>query len=141
LATPSEGDRLLVRRIDDARAGPSPRPEYFTGRVRWQMLSDPERNEVEVLAITFEAGARSRPHVHPAEEVLHVISGEGVLVMEKDHVPLRAGDIVVVPAGHWHWHGASHSGSMQQLVIGLPGATDWNVPEDMAASVKSGWRQ
>lgn len=106
------------------------------------MLSDPKRNEVEVLAITFEAGARSRPHVHPAEEVLHVISGEGVLVMEKDHVapPCRrhrrraSGGVALA------WRKAlEHTAAARDRPSRRNGLE--RAREDLAGSVKSGWSQ
>jgi quercetin dioxygenase-like cupin family protein len=122
---------MLVHQIDSSKARLVRRPEWFNGTVRWQVLAGPvDENSVEVLAIFFDAGAGSRAQRHTAEEVLHVIDGEGMLVTEDELVVVKAGDVVVVPAGVWHWHGASPSTAMCQIVVGLAGKTEWWVADD-----------
>ncbi len=41
---------------------------------------------------------------------------------------LRVEDVVVVPAGVWHWHGARLGHFACHLSIRVPGPTDWSVP-------------
>jgi mannose-6-phosphate isomerase-like protein (cupin superfamily) len=43
------------------------------------------------------------PHVHDGfEECIYVLSGEGMTVAESGEIPIRAGDIVLIPAGERH---------------------------------------
>jgi quercetin dioxygenase-like cupin family protein len=116
-------------RVDKDEAELVDRPD-FVGVVRRQDLSNPDDGcGVEVLAIFFDAGARTRPHVHEVDQVLHVLDGEGVLATESSLKRIRTGDVVVVPRGVWHWHGATPSTSMCHLSIKVLGDTDWNPPE------------
>lgn len=116
-------------RVDKDQAKLVDRPD-FVGVVRRQELSIPaDANGVEVLAMFFDAGARTRPHVHEIDQILHVVDGEGVLATEWSLQRITPGDVVVVPRGVWHWHGATPSTSMCHLSIKVLGATDWNPPE------------
>lgn len=58
------------------------------------------------LSVWFKAGSRTRPHVHPVDQVLHMIEGEGIVARETEKRIIRAREWVVVPAGIWHWHGS-----------------------------------
>jgi quercetin dioxygenase-like cupin family protein len=44
-------------------------------------------------------------------------------------VELAPGDLVSVPPGEEHWHGAAEGGSMTHLAVSL-GTTDWGDPPD-----------
>jgi quercetin dioxygenase-like cupin family protein len=103
---------------------------YFEGDVRIQAVSgDPGPDGTEFLAVFFSPGGRTRPHVHPVEQTLHVVEGEGVVAVEGRRWRIRAGDVVVVPAGLWHWHGATPDTPMCHVSVKQPGETDWHQPE------------
>src|SRR3982751_3342204 len=62
--------------------------DYFTGTVYLQMLAQKtESNDYSIGSVTFEPGARSNWHTHPAGQTLIVINGNG-LYQEKDK-PIR----------------------------------------------------
>lgn len=116
-------------RVDHSQAGPPERPEYFSGEVRLQYLLRPEQpGAVEVIAVFFEAGARTIPHIHETDQVLYFLEGEGVVATERERRPAKAGDIVVIPAGTWHWHGATRTSSACHLSIKPAGPSNWDVP-------------
>lgn len=117
-----------VRTVSIARARPPDHPEYFDGIVRMQDVHRPERDEPEMVAVFFESGARTRPHVHEVVQVLHVVSGRCVVVIEEERRIADVGEYVIVPGGVWHWHGATRDGPMCHVSIKLPGRTDWTVP-------------
>lgn len=126
---------MEVTRIDRARARVPEHPEYFDGSVRMQPLY-PGRDgqESEVVAVFFEAGARTIPHTHESAQVLHVVAGRCVVVTERTRLVAAAGEVVTVPAGLWHWHGATADGPACHVSVKLPGRTDWTVPRrDWAA--------
>jgi quercetin dioxygenase-like cupin family protein len=87
---------------------------------------DAPEDGVEVVAVFFEPGARTRPHVHPVEQTLVVVEGEGIVADESERRPMRAGDVVVVPAGVWHWHGAAPDSAMCHLSAKKPSDTVWD---------------
>ena len=69
---------LDVFQVDPSQTAQPPEPDNFTGPVRMQNLHKPAGAEsVEALIVHFPAGARTRPHTHPGEQVLHFVRGSG----------------------------------------------------------------
>jgi quercetin dioxygenase-like cupin family protein len=68
--------------------------------------------------VTFEAGAHSNWHTHPNKQVVAAVEGVGYL-KEKDKPVqvLHKGDVVDIPAGILHWHGAAPDNGFTQIVI------------------------
>lgn len=94
--------------------------DYFTGRVRVDPLFAPnESNHASGAYVTFEPGARSAWHTHPAGQRLVVTSGIG-LTQEwgKPVQVLREGDVVWCPPDVKHWHGAAPNAAMTHLAVG-----------------------
>jgi len=97
-------------------AGPA---EYFSGRVRVDPLFAAD-NEINVSSawVTFEPGARSAWHTHPAGQRLIVTSGVGLTQQEGQPVQvIRPGDVISCPAGVKHWHGATPGNAMTHLAV------------------------
>ena len=94
--------------------------DYFTGRVRVDPLFAPNESiNASGACVTFEPGARSAWHTHPAGQRLVVTSGVG-LTQEwgKPVQVIRQGDVVWCPPGVKHWHGATPSSAMTHLAVG-----------------------
>jgi len=91
----------------------------FTGQVRVDMVwpADDGINASGAL-VTFEPGARSAWHTHPAGQRLVVVSGLG-LTQEwgKPVQEIRPGDVVWCPPGVKHWHGAAPKTAMTHLAV------------------------
>ncbi|MDR5683766.1 MAG: cupin domain-containing protein [Armatimonadota bacterium] len=83
---------------------------------------------VEIVAVFFEPGSRTRPHVHHTDQTLVFFEGEGIVATETVRRTVRAGEVVVIPAGTWHWHGATRKAGASHLSIKPPGPTDWDAP-------------
>lgn len=68
--------------------------------------------------VTFEPGARTFWHNHPAGQTLIVLSGSG-LVQEWGNAAknIKPGDVVWIPLNVKHWHGASSSNSMSHIAV------------------------
>ena len=73
---------------------------------------------VSLGVVQFASGARTKRHVHTSDQVLYVVSGIGkVGAGDEEHV-IANGDVVLIPAGEDHWHGAADTGSpMSHLSI------------------------
>ncbi len=100
----------------------------FDGHVRKHMLVGGEQSkELELLAVYFSAGARTRPHTHEKDQVLHFVQGTGIVATETDKRVCSAGDVVTIPGGTWHWHGATRDHAMCHISIRQPGGTNWDV--------------
>lgn len=119
---------LKVNKVEQAQATRG--GQEFDGDVRLQMLVGADvSGEVELLAVFFAAGARTRPHVHERDQALHFIAGQGIVATASEKVHTSAGDIVTIPAGVWHWHGAAPDAAATHISIKQPGPTNWEVDE------------
>ena len=121
---------LEVFHVDETEAAPPPEPENFIGRVRMQNLAQLAGSTgVEAFAVFFDAGARTRPHVHPTDQLLHFVHGDGFVVFPgEDEQRVKEGGIVIVPAGLLHMHGATEDAPICHLALRAPGPTDWSPP-------------
>lgn len=93
--------------------------DNFTGTAYLQMLVDADSlNAISVGNVTFEPGARSRWHLHPAGQILLAIDGVGYY-QEKGQPKriLRKGDAIKCPPNMPHWHGASIDTAFVQVAI------------------------
>ncbi|OPC71000.1 cupin [Elizabethkingia miricola] len=91
----------------------------FTGTAYLQSLIDADSlNSISVGNVTFEPGARSKWHTHPAGQILLVIDGVGYY-QEKGRPKqiLRKGDAIKCPPDVPHWHGASVDTAFVQIAI------------------------
>ncbi len=123
--------------MDIKRAGSQPSgkgpAEYFTGTVRIDpLVSAPAPARVAAAMVTFEPGARTAWHCHPLGQNLVVTSGFGRVQRWGGPIEeIRPGDVVWIPPGEKHWHGASPTTAMTHIAIqeNLDGKTaDWMEP-------------
>lgn len=93
--------------------------DNFSGRVRVEALFAADHDiSVSAACVTFEPGARSAWHTHPAGQRLIVTSGIGLTQQEGQPVRvIRPGDVVSCPPGVRHWHGAAPGSTMTHLAI------------------------
>ncbi len=104
------------------------RPEYFSGTVRLQYLTRPaDAGKVELIAVFFEAGARTIPHIHSTDQALYVVEGEGIVATERGRRIIQPGDIAIIPANTWHWHGATRTSAMLHISMRPAGPSNWQV--------------
>jgi 4-carboxymuconolactone decarboxylase len=93
--------------------------EHFTGSVRIAPLFGAKApSRASGGSVTFDAGARSAWHTHPLGQVLIVTAGAGWIQSWGGPIQeMRQGDIVRIPPGVKHWHGASATSSVTHTAI------------------------
>lgn len=93
--------------------------DYFTGTVRIDPLFQAEApGRTSGAHVTFEPGARTAWHTHPAGQTLIVTFGRGRVQREGGPIEeITQGDVVWFPAGEKHWHGASPDTAMSHIAI------------------------
>jgi 4-carboxymuconolactone decarboxylase len=104
--------------------------ENFTGSVRidtqFQAIAP---GRAFGARVTFAPGARTAWHSHPLGQTLIVTAGVGRVQRWGGPVEdIRQGDVVWIPPGQKHWHGASPNTAMSHIAIveQLDGkTTDW----------------
>ncbi|AWH33214.1 cupin domain-containing protein [Stenotrophomonas sp. SAU14A_NAIMI4_8] len=96
--------------------GPS---EHFTGNVRIDPVWPADAGiTASGGLVTFEPGARSAWHTHPAGQRLLITSGVGrVQEWGKPVQIVRPGDVVWCPPWVKHWHGAAPGTAMTHLAV------------------------
>lgn len=111
--------------------------KYFIGNSYLKPLTNPNET-VFVANVTFEPGCRNNWHVHHATsgggQLLLCVDGEGWYQEEgKKPQSLKAGDVVAIPAGVKHWHGAKANSWFSHLAVECPGentSNEWLEPVD-----------
>ncbi|MEH3146519.1 MAG: cupin domain-containing protein [Methylobacterium frigidaeris] len=105
--------------------------ERFTGAVRVDpLLGETPPSRLSGALVTFEPGARTAWHTHPLGQTLIVTAGAGRVQQWGGSVQeIRPGDVVRIPPGVKHWHGASATAGMSH--IALQEARDGKVVEWM----------
>ena len=114
----SEEKPIVITRSEAQASRPGP-AENFTGSVRVdQPFQASAPGRVSGARVTFEPGARTAWHTHPLGHTLMVTSGVGRVQRRGDPVDeIRPGDVVWIPPGQKHWHGASPTTGMTHIAI------------------------
>ena len=109
--------------------------QYFTGGSYLKPLTDPQKT-VFIANVTFEPRCRNNWHIHHAQsgggQLLICVDGEGWY--QEDGKPaqsLKPGDVVTIPAGVRHWHGAKADCWFGHLAVECPGedtSNEWLEP-------------
>lgn len=113
---------------------------YFVGQSYLNPLTDPKQT-VLVANVTFEPGCRNNWHIHKAKtgggQLLLCTNGRGwYQEWGKEAQELHPGDVVTIPAGVKHWHGAAKDSWFSHLAVEVPGeqtASEWLEPVDAEA--------
>ena len=112
-------DKAIVITRSEAQTPRQGAAENFTGTVRVdQAFQASAPGRISGARVTFEPGARTAWHSHPLGQTLIVTSGVGRVQRWGDPVDeIRPGDVVWIPAGQKHWHGASPTTGMTHIAI------------------------
>ena len=96
--------------------------QFFVGNsylatVKPKNLKQDETTVLPTSNVTFEPGCRNNWHIHHgARQILICVSGKGwYQEWGKEAIPLKAGDVIDIPEGVKHWHGAQKDSWFQHL--------------------------
>ncbi len=109
--------------MDIQRSGAQPSgtgpASYFTGTVRVDPLFQAHAPARALgVSVTFEPGARTAWHFHPLGQTLIVTAGAGWVQRRGGPLEeIRPGDVVWIPPGEEHWHGARATTAMTHIAI------------------------
>lgn len=93
--------------------------DWFSGTV-WAdgIVSAPAPARVQAARVTFEPGARTAWHTHPLGQTLYVTAGVGYVQSWDGPIRvIRPDDVVWIPPGEKHWHGAAPTTGMSHIAI------------------------
>lgn len=112
---------MKLYRTEEIVAVPDTSP-IFVGEVSKKgMVTDDNSPLLRVNLVSFHNGARNRLHHHGADQVLVVTEGHGIVATESEELHVSTGDVIQIPAGERHWHGAEPGKDFSHLSILTPG--------------------
>ena len=97
--------------------------QYFSGQ---SYLAPISTEQVGIYNVTFEPGCRNHWHIHHAKQgggqILICVNGHGYYQeWGKEIQTLHVGDVVHIPVGVKHWHGATNDSWFSHLAVEVPG--------------------
>lgn len=107
-----------IKRNGTQPSGKGP-ADYFTGTVRIDpLITTQPPARLAAAVVTFEPGARTAWHTHPLGQTLLVTAGSGRAQRWGGPIEeIRPGDVVWIPPGQKHWHGASPTTAMTHVAM------------------------
>jgi quercetin dioxygenase-like cupin family protein len=102
----------------------------FTGEVfRQEIVGPADSQSFSFSIVNFTAGSRNKFHQHTSDQILIVTEGTGVVATDQEEKTVTSGDVVLIPAGENHWHGAPGDTPMSHITIQAKGSqTQQNEP-------------
>ena len=94
----------------------------FTGPDVTRQTLLPASNEFNINIVNFGKGVRNKFHSHDSEQVLIVTAGKGIIATETEETAIAAGDVVLIPAGEKHWHGATDDSAFSHIYVSRLGS-------------------
>jgi quercetin dioxygenase-like cupin family protein len=104
--------------------------DYFMGTV-WVKNLAPADDTFNTLIgnVVFEPGARNNWHTHPGGQILIATAGIGYYQEKGKPIRLfRKGDVIKIPPGIVHWHGASPDSEFTHIAVNTnihKGIVEW----------------
>ena len=91
----------------------------FTGTqvFRQEIVEPGDSQSFNFSIVNFSAGSRNKFHRHTSDQILIVTEGTGVVATAAEQRTVSTGDVVLIPAGEDHWHGAPGSTPMSHITI------------------------
>jgi quercetin dioxygenase-like cupin family protein len=112
---------MRVVKIDEVKKEAIISPLFTGSEVTRQVLL-PDSREFNVTVVNFGQGVRNKFHAHDSEQILIVTSGKGFIVTEMGKEEISVGDIVIIPAGEKHWHGATEDSGFSHIFVSRLGS-------------------
>ena len=96
----------------------------MTGTQVWRqaILNPDDSTNFNFAIVAFDAGSRNKFHKHSGDQILIVTEGTGIVANDTESLTVTEGDVIVIPAGENHWHGAPDATSMAHITIQKKGS-------------------
>ena len=86
------------------------------------MWENGESQNFSCAVINFSAGSRNKFHKHADDQILVITQGTGKVATDDGVINISEGDVILIPAGENHWHGAPDDTSMAHITITVYGS-------------------
>ena len=116
--TVSAEEQIVITTIEGRATIRGPEQAYTGAAIANVLFSATADSALTAVEVTFEPGAHTAWHNHPAGQYLVVTSGVGWVQQRGGKKrEIRPGDVVWTPPGVAHWHGATPTQAMSHLAI------------------------
>jgi len=106
--------------------------ENFIGNAWLERLVTADTYNCSISNVTFEPGCRNNWHVQPGGQILLVTGGKGYYQeLGKSVQIIKEGDVIKIPPGVKHWHGATADSWLVHIAISTnfdQGPAKWMEP-------------
>ena len=111
---------MKVAKVSQIAREPRVSP-LFTGPVTVQSIIDTALSKkFRIAQVNFDSGIRNKFHSHTIEQILIVTEDKGIVATDNEEVNVVPGDIIFIPAGEKHWHGAAKGATFSHLFVMSP---------------------
>jgi 4-carboxymuconolactone decarboxylase len=111
---------MKVIKMNQVKKEPRVAP-LFSGPVTMQTFVDTDLSKRFIIRqVNFDRGVTNKFHSHTIEQILIVTEGKGIVATDKEEIPVVPGDIIFIPAGEKHWHGAAKGATFSHLYVMSP---------------------
>ncbi len=94
----------------------------FTGSDVTRQPLAPDSQDYTVNIINFGKGVRNKLHTHESDQLLIVTAGTGIVATEQEERTVNVGDVILIPAGERHWHGAGQDSAFSHIALTRAGS-------------------
>jgi quercetin dioxygenase-like cupin family protein len=90
-----------------------------TGTQVWaqEVLEGDDSSDFKFGIRAFDAGSRTKFHKHSGDQILIITEGTGSVGTDNETLTVVEGDVILIPAGENHFHGAPDATSMAHITI------------------------
>ena len=91
---------------------------FFTGEVsRGLFMPAGVSKDFMMGVVSYPKGVRNKFHTHTGDQILIATEGEGIVATENEQWTMKVGDIMFIPGGINHWHGATAESTFSHIAI------------------------
>ena len=118
--------KVTMSSVERTKVGMSPLGSggLFTGVQIWaqEIFESGDSRDISSGIRDFDDGTRTKLHKHSGDQILVITDGTGSVGTDDETVIVVEGDVVIIPAGENHFHGAPDATSMAHITIQKKGS-------------------
>ena len=107
---------MKVVNMDEVPKEPYISP-LFTGQDVTRQVLITDSKDYTVNIVNFGKQVRTKFHAHDSEQILIVTAGTGIVATEEEERLVTVGDVIFIPAGEKHWHGATMESEFSHIFV------------------------
>ena len=105
-------------------------PLMMGGEVTMQRVPFEGDEDMTWAIVNFGAGSRNKFHSHTTDQILVITKGIGAVATDTETIEVSEGDIIHIPKGEKHWHGAADNHNFTHVSLTVPNSvTEVFLPE------------